>query len=903
MARRIRLLVQGQVQGVGFRPFIFNLAEACGELTGFVRNSPDGVLIELQGNEQRLEHFCRRLEQHPPPLARIASMNRESLPLLAGEKGFTIAPSAVGDSHAVLISPDTSTCPQCLEDVHSPENRRFHYAFTNCTNCGPRYTITRSIPYDRAVTSMGCFPLCPECAKEYENPRDRRFHAQPNACPVCGPVLAFVETGGGGGNAFTNVFPPPPPDHRTLPPETFQGAHGKPACDRRPLYGDAAVRALARYLAHGGIAGIKGLGGFHLACHACDADAVALLRERKCRPHKPLAVMAADLEEARRLALIGPEEEALLLSPERPIVICPLLPEACAGLLAPGISPDAPSVGLMLPYTPLHDLLFTHLRACRSENDPPRPAALVMTSGNPGGEPICLGNREALASLENMANAFLLHNRDILIRVDDSVVRFLPGQGTLFLRRARGYVPRPVALPRARERREGGKAPGERAVLPPFGEERGAKSVCILGVGAELKNTLCLSKGGDAFVSQHIGDMTNVETAVFHQEMRDHLMELLQVRPTAVVRDPHPGYLCGRMAEEWAEEQGLPVLQLQHHFAHAHAVLAEHGFLGKALVLALDGTGLGDDGVLWGGEILLVDTGPEALRTHGEPVHKRLACFAPMDLPGGEAAIREPWRIAHALLARLGLTENGKESLLPLPWLPQYASIAALIPALLRGRVNSPVSTGCGRLFDAVAALLGLCLHTSYEGQAAVRLEAAQRKENVLTPEEMGPVSLYPCPAVTPEEYAARHGEASSEKKGTSSWGARVGMSPPRGLFSPDSPSRPAWILDTHALFAAVYADRIRKTPLHLIASRFHKSLAAGLLQLTSRLARENSVEHVGLSGGCLQNATLAVDLVKGLREKGITALTHKSLPPNDACISLGQTAWAKLLHDAGTWK
>lgn len=816
-AQRIRLIVQGQVQGVGFRPFVFTLAEEAG-LTGFVRNSPRGVVIEVQGRASSLEAFAHSLRRRLPPLARITCLTREEAVPVPGERDFVIAQSSAGDSHAVLISPDISICADCRADMRAPENRRFLYPFTNCTNCGPRYTITRSIPYDRSATSMACFPMCPECRAEYENPRDRRFHAQPNACPRCGPRVWFVRN---------------PGDASALSREATDGGSEKPLAD------DQAMQAVASLLAEGGITAIKGLGGFHLACDACNAAAVALLRERKHRPHKPFALMAADLDEARRIALVGPAEESLLLSPEHPIVLCPLSPQGRV-LLAPGISPDTSSVGVMLPYTPLHTVLFEHFRVLRKKITPsqgPRPAVLVMTSGNPGGEPICLGNREALAHLGGMADAFLFHNRDILIRVDDSVVRPLPGgRGTLYFRRARGYAPRPVALDS-----EAGTVAGTRL---PY----------ILGAGAELKNTVCLTKGHDAFVSQHIGDMANVETASFHQEIREHLTQLLKVRPEAVVRDLHPDYLASRMAEDYGREHGVPVYRLQHHAAHAHAVLAEHQFAGRALVLALDGTGLGEDGLLWGGEALLIDNGMDG------PEHRRLAHCAPLDLPGGEAAIREPWRIAHALLLRLGLLREH-----PLPWLPEYAAVGKMLPAMLERRINTPRSTSCGRLFDAVAALLGLCNVVSYEGQAAIRLEEAQQlhNETSLLAEEA---------EETPPGYCCSVSPASG------------------GCFQ----------LDTHSLFAAAWEDKIKGTPVPLIARRFHQGLASSLAELAFHLVSLSpacqGIQHVGLSGGCLQNVTLTLALIEQLEKKGLTPLIHKELPPGDGCISFGQAAWARLM-------
>ena len=911
--RRLRFVARGQVQGVGFRPFVFSLAREF-SLTGFVRNSPRGVVIEAQGGDADLAAFAHGLEHRLPPLARLTGLDREECAPLAGESAFVISRSSAGDSHAVLISPDVCVCPDCLADMADPDNRRFRYPFANCTNCGPRYSITRSIPYDRPATSMACFPLCPDCEAEYDDPGNRRFHAQPNACPVCGPEVWLVTkeeacqskrgsapaprkgaaaplTRASGGRVEIIPAQLRGPGE-IISPGGVRGkapaAGGIPSQSSSALRGDAALRALAEILADGGIAAVKGLGGFHLACDAGNDRAVETLRLRKNRPHKPFAVMAAGLEDARRVAGLGPEEETLLRSPERPVVICPLLPGAPGTAISPLVSPDTSGVGLMLPYTPLHRVLLDYfaeaLRRKQTDQAAARPAILVMTSGNPGGEPICLGNREALASLGGMADVFLFHNRDILIRVDDSVVRNLPGRGSLFYRRARGYVPRPVVLDSPR----GGADAPDISSAPPV----------VLGVGAELKNTLCLTKGGDAFVSQHIGDMSTLETAAFHLEIREHLSALLKVRPEAVVRDRHPDYLSGDLAEKLAGEAGIPLLRLQHHFAHAHAVLAEHRHRGPALVLALDGTGLGEDGGLWGGEVLFVDcSGTDA------PKHERLAHLTPLALPGGEAAIREPWRIAHALLLRLGLLRTDDSGAIfglppdaaaPVdagravasgasgpsifrftpPWLPEYADAARLLPRMLERGLNTPWSTSCGRLFDAVSALLGLCNATTYEGQAAIRLEEARGPDAESGPEPGA--HRYPCP-----------------------FGPAAQAGPPSG-------NRPAILrLDTLGLFAAVYADQLRGTPVPIIARRFHESLAAALAELAAHLAKGRGLRHVGLSGGCFQNVTLTLSLAAALEEKGLIPLLHKDLPPGDGCISLGQAAWGRMaLQAAGKkWK
>ncbi len=787
--RRRVLTVTGQVQGVGFRPFVYRLALERG-LSGFVRNTPEGVRIEIQGQAELLEAFALYLEREAPPLAAIVTVQCADLLPIPDERGFTIMQSSAGSGHNVLISPDTATCADCRREIMDPTDRRYHYPFTNCTNCGPRYTITRAIPYDRGTTSMACFPMCPLCAAEYANPLDRRFHAQPNACPVCGPKVWYVD----------------PQDAFTAP-------------DQATLRGAAALDTVALALAQGRIAAVKGLGGFHLACLATGAvgqAAVAELRRRKQRPHKPLAIMVPDLETARAIVQVNGQAAALLTGAQRPIVLCPKLTPSP---MAPNVAPDTDQLGVMLPYTPLHHVLLHALSELLEQGLLP---ALIMTSGNMSAAPICLGNREGLQRLGRIADVFLLHNRDILIRTDDSVVRPLPATGddppdTQFFRRARGYTPSPVFL----------------APLP------GKEPPSVLGLGPELKNTLCLTKGNQAFVSQHIGDLENIETLGFFREIAEHLQAILQTHPQALIRDLHPDYLSSRHAMEQSE---LPVFTLQHHFAHIHAVLAEHRHQGAALGLALDGTGLGDDGTLWGGECLLVDT----LTLE----HRRLGRFSQILLPGGEKAIREPWRIARSCLHTLGVNEPGSR---PWPWLPEQERASALLPLLLEKGLNSPASSSCGRLFDAVSAMLGLTTAITYEGQAAIALETAQ---------DMAESRAYGC-----------------------------------SLGECDDLS----VLDTLELFAQALTDWNAGVPAGVVSRRFHLGLIQGLADWAARCSRQTGVTVVALSGGAMQNRTLRLELPPALRRRDLVPLCHKYLPPNDGCISLGQAAWGRLLlHRTG---
>lgn len=816
----------GQVQGVGFRPFVYRCAVEYG-LTGSIANTAAGVEIHIQGREAGIVAFLNDFRTQLPPLARVTSCEQGEIPLVQGEKAFEIMCSDTGGSgHTVLVSPDVTVCPQCRADMENPHNRRYRYPFTNCTNCGPRYTITRSIPYDRATTAMACFPLCPACHAEYTNPLDRRFHAQPNACPVCGPQLWVVERHAEGTTHPEDMRPPAPPSVQENSETT---AYILP------------LQRIAQALQGGRIAAVKGMGGFLLACDAFNADAIALLRQRKHRPHKALAVMVPDMDRARLVAELTPAHEALLASAEAPIVVCPQK----AGVWPTGIAPDGHTIGLMLPYTPLHKVLLeiyeeetARTQAC----DVRTPMGLVMTSGNAGGEPICLGNREALERLRDIADIFLLHNRDILVRADDSVVTLTPETGSALLyRRARGYVPRPLYFADA----------GERAApeLP-----------CVMGMGAELKGTLCLTRGNAAFVSQHIGDVQNMETWTFYQEVAAHLEHLLEVQPAALVCDLHPDYLSTACARTWAAERNIPLLHLQHHAAHGWSVLAENKHHGPALVWALDGTGLGTNGPLgsgltpheqkdsgttapqvWGGELLLIDS--------AQATQIRLGTLTPFPLAGGDAAVREPWRVAHGLLCMLG-----KEWTWPAP----HDAAAPFIAQMLRKGVQCPSTSSVGRLFDAVAALLGLCHVTTYEGQAAVRLQEAQCGN---------PATIYSLRLIAPTEDSL-------------------------------------WRLDTLNFFEQIYDDVIKGVPVGHIARAFHLSLAQGLADMAAQVARSHNIHHVGLSGGVMQNPTLADVLPQALVGHGLQPLTHTLLPPNDGCIAFGQAAYGRAVlarHKAGT--
>lgn len=642
-ANRLAIRIRGQVQGVGFRPFVYRLADQL-KLRGWVRNDAAGVAIEAQGPATALERFLAALRQ-PPPLARIDELQTTMLPACAGEEGFVIHPSRSGPVLAE-ITPDTAVCADCLAELFDPADRRYRYAFINCTHCGPRYTITRAVPYDRPNTSMAGFPLCPACAREYRDPADRRFHAQPVACPVCGPHLSLRDAAG------------------------------------HPVAVADAIAATLERLRSGAILAIKGLGGFHLACDARNAAAVARLRQRKQREAKPFAVMAANRASLVPWVECNSEEQRLLDAPERPIVLLCARRGALEELT--GVAPGMDRLGVLLPYTPLHYLLF-HEAAGRPDGcgwlAQPWPLLLVMTSANPGGEPLVIDDEEAFTRLAGIADGFLTHDRAIVARCDDSVLLARP-TGTTFVRRARGYVPGRIALP--------------------------AAGPSVLACGGWLKNTICLTRDAQAYLSPHIGDLDNAAACRALEEMVERLLDTLRIVPERVACDRHPDFFSSRFAAAFAAERGLPCLSVQHHHAHIAAIAAEHGLNQPVLGLALDGVGLGDDGGHWGGELLWVDGAD----------YRRLGHLRPLLLPGGDRAAREPWRMAAAVLHALG---RGEEIPHRFP-----GPLAGPVRRLLEqgGEVHCPLTSSAGRVFDAAAALLGVRRISDYEGQAAMELEA-----------------------------------------------------------------------------------------------------------------------------------------------------------------------------------
>jgi hydrogenase maturation protein HypF len=761
---RVAARVNGAVQGVGFRPFAFRLAEEL-ELGGFVLNDERGVALEVEGDATNVEEFLRRLAAEAPPLAAIDSVERVEVPP-RGEIRFRILPSQRAGRGRAPVSPDVATCAACMAELFDPTDRRFRYPFLNCTDCGPRFTIIRSVPYDRAATTMAAFRMCAACSAEYEDPGDRRFHAQPNACPDCGPRAQLVD------------------------------AAGEPMAPGRD--GDA-VAAAAAMLAAGRVVAVKGIGGYHLACRAGDEHAVEELRARKRRDGKPFALLAADLAEARRLVGVTAAEERVMSGRERPIVVAR---RQATAAVAAAVAPGCADLGVMLPHSPLQNLLIADL------GEP-----LVMTSGNVSDEPIARLDEEALRTLGSIADAFLVHDRAIAVRAEDSVVRSLDPalrSAPLTIRRARGYAPESLPL------------------SPPLGRT-------VLACGAELKSTFCLATGGDAWVGPHIGELRNFEALRSFREGIAHFERLLELTPDLVAHDLHPDYLSTRYA---LEREEVEMLAVQHHHAHLAACLSEHGMAGRAVGAIYDGAGLGTDGGVWGGEILVGDVA----------AFERVGMLRPLPLPGGDAAARKPWRMACAWLAAAL-----EQPLPPIPpaLRPRVASPEwEAVAALARGGPASPPTTSAGRLFDAVAAITGLRAQAGYEGQAAMELESAASLE------ESG---AYPLDLV--EEAGAG--------------------------------GRTALVLDPRETIRAIVADLEAGARVGDVSARFHNALAAATASACLAAAEANRIGVVVLSGGVFQNRLLLERTAEALRHAGLRILIPERLPPNDGGISYGQAAVA----------
>jgi hydrogenase maturation protein HypF len=748
MVVRKQIAVSGIVQGVGFRPYVYRLANER-QLSGSVRNTAAGVVIEVQGAGEAVDDFLTRLPAQSPPLARITAVSVRDLPC-NGDRRFEIVATGGQENACTLISPDVAICVDCLRELFDPGDRRYKYPFINCTNCGPRFTIVRGIPYDRPLTSMAAFTMCPRCRREYEDPGDRRFHAQPNACWECGPQVELWDDSG-----------------EKLNPED-------------------PIGAAAEQLKHGAVVAIKGLGGFHLAVDATNAAAVERLRERKGRVDKPFAVMVPSLDAAEDFCELDQAARQALSSTQRPIV---LLRKRHPCAIPDAVAPFTRELGLFLPYTPLHYLLLAEEKF----------SALVMTSGNRSEEPIATDNAEAVGRLGGLADFFLVHDREILLRCDDSVVR-VSGGGVRQMRRSRGYVPVPVFLAQD---------------MPP-----------VLAVGGELKNTICLTKGRHAFLSQHVGDLENLQAFRFFGEAIEHLERVLEIQPQAVAHDLHPDYFSTR----WAQKQNLRLLGVQHHHAHIASCMAENHMEGRVIGIALDGTGYGTDGCIWGGELLLADYQGFERAGHLE--------YVPM--PGGEAAVREPWRMAVSYLYR----HFGRSFLdLQIPFVRQLdrGKVNLLLAAMNR-KVNSPLTSSCGRLFDAVAALAGIRQKVNYEAQAAIELEMA----------------IDPGAAPTGYELEIKHEDGHL-------------------------------VLTARLLFTELLADLQKSTPASIVSARFHRGLADALARATEMLRQRTRLERVCLSGGCFHNRFLLEQLQAALLTKGFEVFTHAEVPAGDGGLSLGQ--------------
>lgn len=792
--RRLGIEIRGAVQGVGFRPYVFRLAHEM-ELPGWVLNDSRGVFIEVEGPKEILDTFLRRLPVEKPPRAVIHSLEMNWL-APEGFNAFEIRHSEEQGTKSVVMLPDSATCPDCLAEVLDKGDRRFRYPFTNCTNCGPRFTIIEALPYDRPNTTMRGFQMCPECDGEYTEPMDRRFHAQPNACPACGPQLALWD---GKGNTQAT--------------------------------GDFALKQAAEALRRGEILAVKGLGGFHLMVDGRSAAAVARLRQRKARYEKPLALMVRDIEEARRICLVDPAEETLLESPESPIVL--LQRQPFAGIAAE-VAPDNPRLGLMLPYTPLHHLLLGELGF-----------PVVATSGNLSDEPICIDNGEALDRLGGIADMLLVHDRPIQRHVDDSVVSVVAGKAQP-IRRARGMAPMPIVAAKP---------------LPT-----------LLAVGAHLKNTVALSVGDKVFLSQHIGDMETPQAFEAFEAVARDFLDMYEAEPVAIVNDLHPDYPSTRWVQRIVDGSdadtstapggkgsswknllvGKPTFAVQHHHAHLAGCLMENEVETRALGVTWDGTGYGTDGTVWGGEFLLGDMAS----------FSRVCRLRPFHLPGGDAAVKQPRRCGLALLwEMLGDEALDRDDLTPVQAFDEAE--LRLLGHMLETGLNTPLTTSAGRLFDAVASILGIQQRVAFEGQAAMAVEWIADKDLL---------AAYPVVVATP--------------------------SADRELFQAAPEDREEILeIDWQPLVEAMIEDSRRGVDVGIIAARFHNALVEAILAVAKAVGEPK----VALTGGCFQNRLLTERASQRLREAGFDVLLHRQVPPNDGGISLGQIAVAAARMEEGS--
>ena len=790
----LTIFIQGIVQGVGFRPFVYNLASEL-NITGFVSNTSEGVIITAEGNN--LSRFIERIRQEAPPLSRIMKMDIAPAET-RGFAEFLITKSSETGSFT-LLSPDISACDACCKELFDRNDRRYLYPFINCTNCGPRYSITKAVPYDRKNTTMQSFALCKQCSFEYHSPQDRRFHAQPNACSACGPEV------------------------------TLLNSSGKDIGSAEP------IKEAVDLLKKGKIIAVKGLGGFHIACDALNAEAVARLRTKKRKNNKPFALMAPDMESIRMHCVVSTAEEELLCSFQRPIVLLRKKEEIT---LPFAVSPGNASLGFMLPYTPLHHLIFHYPLRGHDIPEGPHFSALVMTSGNISEEPIIISNEEAVEKLSGIADAFLVYNRDIFMRVDDSVMRVrekaagagrsegsiknaiatalshTPDAIPCFMRRSRGYAPEPIPLM--------------------------TDGPDLLGCGADMKNTFTLLRGNYAIVSQHMGDMENYETVRFFEETLENLKTVYRAEPVAVVHDLHPGYFSSNWALAYGKKQNLKTIAIQHHYAHIGSVMAEHGLTNKIIGVAFDGNGYGEDGTLWGGEFLVADS----------KCFKRAGHLKQVALPGGEQAVKEPWRVALSYL-KDAFGKDLMQFLEPTGFIEKYGDKKISDILLVADKRNfSPLSSGAGRLFDAVSALIGICDLNTFEGESSIALESRVVKGI----DEDYPVDIHLGDLIE---------------------------------------------IDFSHTFIALVADLSMNIDRGIMSAKFHNTVAMAIIRVVLKLSLMNNIKSVALSGGVFQNLYLFEKVADGLREEGLTVYANEKVPCNDAGISLGQVFLAREMMTA----
>ncbi|MGO9121953.1 MAG: carbamoyltransferase HypF [Desulfomonilaceae bacterium] len=773
---RQHIVLTGVLQGIGFRPTVYRLATKLG-LSGWVVNSSSGIHIEIEGSPGQCRRFMTDLPEMIPFPGRVEETDLSDVPVL-GETGFRIEASLTGKRSITPIPPDVAVCPECLEELFDPDNSRYLYPFITCTLCGPRFTVVRSFPYDRERTSMADFVMCPECKNEYDDPMDRRFHSETNSCPTCGPSLRLTSVKG------------------------------------EPIAGDPILEAV-RLLSQGKVLAIKGIGGFHLACDALNKAAVSLLRDRKGRAEKPFAVMMPNLVTVRRFCKLNDEETRILTSPVAPIVLL----DAQGEKLASNVAPFVRTLGVMLPYSPLHHLLLWHPEIPLLE----KPVALVMTSGNRSEEPIVRGNREAVDRLGDLVDAFLVHNREIVLRADDSIVRVIDNRATTF-RRSRGLVPSELTL--SAEFFDDPPSYGEPPAQEHVNQPVSGKDVVILATGGDLKNALAITKGNQVIPGPHVGDLASpVAQKYFHQSI-EVLTGYLDVVPNLLAVDPHPEYFSNSLAREMK----IHVEEVFHHHAHAVSLLVQHQLRGPCIFAVFDGTGFGSDGGIWGGEFLIAD-----LKNFSRKAHIGL-----FPLPGGEAAISEPVRILAGLLGVDGAIPERFESLLA-----DYSNKHSIWLEAIKKGINCPLTSSCGRLFDAAAAAAGFTREVTFEGQAAMWLEGIADKN------EQG-------------EYPLRYLDSD-------------GMN-----------------LDPAALIRSVAEDIISGTAGEIVSARFHNSVARLTLDITAKLARKTGIDIVGLTGGCFQNRLLTERILTLLETERLQVLLHESIPPNDGGIALGQAVAAR---------